>query len=150
MVATSSTNSSPTAAPASSARDGAVGSSAAIDSAQRLLAFPGFAIIIGSVLAWVHTPFHTYGGFEGAGRFTFYLGLLVLAAAFLPLRRLAMAQATVGATGALVLGGWQILRLLTTVGVTGWLPGPGLVMVLVSTLAVGYCVVRMQFRSAPS
>lgn len=111
--------------------------------AQRLLPLPGFGVIIGSFLPWVQTSVRSYGGFEGAGRYTFYLGVLLLGAAFLPFRRVAAAQAALAGAGSLVLSGWQVTRLVGRVGFQGWLPGSGLVLVLVSGLVTGYCVFRM-------
>ncbi len=100
-------------------------------------------IIVGSFLSWVSTPFHSYAGFEGAGRFTFYLGVIVLGAAFLPLTRVAGIQAGLAVAATAVLGAWQVIHLISLVGFAGWVPGPGLILVLLSAAIGLVCAQRM-------
>lgn len=111
--------------------------------AQRLLALPAFGIILGSFLTWINTPLRSYTGFEGAGRFTFYLGVLALGAAFLPLRRVAAVQGGLAVIAAGALGTWQIVNLVDLVGFQGWMPGPGLILILLSTAVGLYCSLQM-------
>lgn len=104
---------------------------------QGLLVVASAGVIVGSFLPWVQTGIGSYGGFAGAGIYTFYVGVLGLAGGLVPSRTLAMAQGAIVAAVAVGLAGWQILRLLSKVGLSGWTPGIGLMMVLASGIVAG-------------
>lgn len=96
---------------------------------QRRLAGAATLVIIGSFLPWVSTAVGNFSGARGAGLWTFYAAMLGLAGAIIPLRKVAIAQGALMAAAAIVLPLWQVWHLLRLTGVTGWLPGPGLVVV---------------------
>jgi hypothetical protein len=66
-----------------------------------------------------------------------------------PLRRLAAAQAALFAAVAVALPVWQLAHLLRLVGVEGWFPGPGLVMVFGGGVLAGTAAWRLLREPAP-
>ncbi len=111
--------------------------------ARRLLFFASLGVIVGSFLPWVDTGFGSYAGFAGAGVYTFYAGVLGFAGALVPFHRLAVAQGVLVATVAVALPAWQLLRLVTLVGVSGWTPGMGLVLVLCCGIAAARATAQL-------
>lgn len=87
-------------------------------------------VAFGSFLPWIDTAIGSVSGVRGGGLWTFYAAMLGLAAALIPLRRVAAAHAAIFAAVAVLLPTWQVVHLLTLVGFGGWVPGPGLVLVL--------------------
>lgn len=87
-------------------------------------------VLFGSFLPWIDTAVGSVSGVRGAGLWTFYAGMLGLAGALIPMRRVAAVQAAIFALVALLVPAWQVVHLLSLVGTEGWVPGPGLVMVL--------------------
>jgi len=87
-------------------------------------------VIVGSFLPWIQTAAGNISGARGAGVWTFYAAMLGLAGAIIPLRRVGAVQAAIMAAAAIALPVWQVVHLLSLVGMAGWLPGPGLVLVL--------------------
>lgn len=89
--------------------------------------------VLGSFFPWLMTPMGTLSGMAGAGLWTLSAGMLAIAGALLPFRRVALVHAAVGG---LVMAGlvvWQLGRIGQISIATGsWgqlLPGMGLVMV---------------------
>lgn len=87
-------------------------------------------VAIGSFMPWIDTAAGQVSGAGGAGLWTFYAALLGLAAALVPIRTLRLVQGAVFAVVAVGLPVWQVVHLLSLVGTSGWLPGPGLVLVV--------------------
>lgn len=87
-------------------------------------------VLFGSFMPWVSTAAGNISGARGAGVWTFYAALLGIAGAIIPLRRVGAVQAAIMAVAAIALPIWQVIHLLSLVGTAGWLPGPGLVLVL--------------------
>ena len=87
-------------------------------------------VLIGSFLPWIDTAVGSVSGARGGGLWTFYAAMLGLAAVLIPLRRVAAAQAAAFAGVAVAIPVWQVAHLLALVGTGGWVPGPGLVLVL--------------------
>lgn len=84
-------------------------------------------MLVGAALPWLWT---SAGTTARPWLALFYTGVIVLAGALVPWRWAAFVQAVLGAVVGIGLPLWQVLRLLSRVGFSGWLPGPGLVMVL--------------------
>lgn len=120
------------------------------DAARPMLAGAVLMVVVGSFLPWVDTALGTVSGTRGAGLWTFYAAMLGLAAALVPLRRLAIAQASVMALVCVALPVWQVVHLLSLVGTGGWLPGPGLVLVFGGGVLAGSVAWRMVRTPAPS
>ncbi|NYD57348.1 hypothetical protein BKA08_001586 [Nocardioides marinisabuli] len=97
---------------------------------RRSLLGASLLVLFGSFMPWVDTPLGTVLGGQGAGLWTFYACMLGLAGVMVPLRGLAVAQAALLGVVALALPLWQVGHLLSLVGTAGWMPGPGLVLVL--------------------
>lgn len=87
-------------------------------------------VVVGSFMPWVDTAAGQVSGAGGPGLWTFYAALLGLAAALVPIRGLRLGQGVVFAAAAIGLPVWQVVHLLRLVGTSGWLPGPGLVLVV--------------------
>lgn len=87
-------------------------------------------VLFGSFLPWIDTAVGAVSGARGGGLWTFYAAMLGLAGALIPLRRVAAVQAAIFAAVALLVPTWQVVHLLSLVGTEGWLPGPGLVLVI--------------------
>lgn len=100
------------------------------DPAKRRLAGAVAMVLLGSFLPWVDTAVGSVSGARGAGLWTFYAAMLGLAGALVPLRRVAAVQASILAATAILVPVWQLVHLLGLVGTGGWVPGPGLVLVL--------------------
>jgi hypothetical protein len=96
---------------------------------QRLLLLGSAGVLLGSFLPWLQTGLGTLSGFEGAGIYTFYAGVLGLAGALVPSRTLAIWQGAIMAAAAIGLPLWQVARALNLVGLSGWTPGVGLALV---------------------
>ncbi|WP_166353718.1 hypothetical protein [Phytoactinopolyspora limicola] len=93
----------------------------------------GLLVAVGSLLPWVATPAGSLSGVAGGGLWTLCAGMIAIAGALLPFRRLALAHAALPGIIAAGIVGWQLVRLAELSAVTGsWgklLPGVGLVMV---------------------
>lgn len=81
-------------------------------------------------MPWISTPLGSLSGAGGPGIWTFYAAVLGLAGVLVPIRSLAAAQAGVLAAVAVGIPVWQLVHVLGLVGIDGWRPGPGLVLVL--------------------
>lgn len=86
-------------------------------------------VIVGSFLPWVHTALGNVSGISGPGLWTAYAAFAGLAGAMMPWRRIGAAHLSVFAAVALILPTWQVVHVLGLVGIGGWLPGTGLVLV---------------------
>lgn len=100
------------------------------DPAKRRLAGAVAMVLFGSMLPWIDTAVGSVSGARGAGLWTFYAAMLGLAGALVPMRRVAAVQASIFAAVALLVPAWQVVHLLSLVGTAGWVPGPGLVLVI--------------------
>lgn len=96
-------------------------------------------VALGALLPWVYTGFGAVSGARGAGLWAFYAAALGIAGALVPSRRLAALQAAVLAVVAVGLSGWQVVYLFSLVGLQGWLPGPGLLLVMGGGLLAAKC-----------
>ena len=96
--------------------------------ARRHLLAAALMVLVGAFLPWVSTGFGNFIGVRGGGLWTFYAGSLGLAGSALKWPRVAAGHAAVLAVAAVVISLWQIVHLLSRVGMAGWLPGPGLVL----------------------
>ncbi|MCL8027453.1 hypothetical protein [Nocardioides bruguierae] len=97
---------------------------------RRLLMGASLLVMFGSFLPWIDTPVGLVTGMQGAGLWTFYAAALGIAGVLVPFRSLAIAQAAALGVAAVGLGTWQLLHLYLLVGLGGWTPGPGIVMVI--------------------
>ncbi len=102
-----------------------------------------FLVLVGSFMPWIDTPLGTVLGAQGAGLWTFYTCMLGFAGVMVPARRLAAAQAALLGAVAVVLPLWQVVHLLGLVGTAGWIPGPGLVLVVGGGVLAGVSAVRL-------
>lgn len=104
-------------------------------------------VMFGSFMPWVSTALGNLSGARGPGLWTFYAAMLGLAGALLPLRRLGAVQAAILAVVAVVLPVWQVARILSIVGFGGWMPGPGMVLVLGGGVLAGVASVQLYRRA---
>lgn len=89
-------------------------------------------VMLGSFLPWISTAIENVSGARGPGVWTFYVAMLGLAGALLPgrLHRWAGTHAALMAGVCVALPVWQLAHVFDLVGFGGWMPGPGLVLVL--------------------
>jgi hypothetical protein len=110
---------------------------------RRQLAGAVAMIVLGSFMPWISTALGSVSGARGPGLWTFYAAMIGLAACLVPLRRLAIAQGALMALVAIALPVWQLVHVWSLVGTEGWLPGPGLVLVLGGGVLAAVGVRRM-------
>ena len=101
-------------------------------------------VAIGSFMPWLDTAVGTVSGARGPGLWTFYAAMLGLAGALVPVRTLAIVQGSVLAVVAVALPVWQLVHVVSLVGTAGWMPGPGVVLVLGGGVLAGVAVNRMR------
>lgn len=96
---------------------------------MRLLA-ASLMILLGAFVPWLYTPLGTVTGMRGPGLWTATVAMLALAGALVPakLRMMAILQALVAAGISIVLPVWQFFHIFSLVGMSGWMPGPGLLL----------------------
>jgi hypothetical protein len=107
---------------------------------QKMLSLLALGVTIGAFLPWLDTPIGTYRGFAGPGLYLFYVGIIGLGAGLVPIRFLALAQGAIMAAVAVALPVWQMAKLASKVGLTGWAPGIGMVMILGCGIMAGRIV----------
>ncbi len=100
------------------------------DPARRQLALAVVAVVLGSFMPWIQTSAGNVLGGQGPGLWTFYAAMLGLAGVLIPARVPRIIQAGILAVVALALPLWQVGHVLSLVGTSGWMPGPGLVIVV--------------------
>lgn len=116
-------------ATAGSTRSTTVRPRAQVPGRRRLLGAVAM-VAVGSFLPWLDTVAGTVLGAQGAGVWTFYAAMLGLAGALVPVRTLRLVQAVILGVVAIALPVWQIVHLFNLVGASGWMPGPGIVLVI--------------------
>ena len=105
--------------------------------AQKRLLGGSVMILVGAFLPWLYTPLGNFTGMNGPGLWTATVGMLALAGALVPLRKLAIGQALIAAAVAMVIPVWQLWHMFSLVGMAGWTPGPGLLLTFVGGLLCG-------------
>jgi hypothetical protein len=101
-----------------------------VDPRRKRLGLAVLMVVFGSFLPWLDTAVGSISGARGPGLWTFYAAMLGMAGALVPNRRIAGVQAAVMGAVCVVLPVWQLVRALDLLGTEGWLPGPGVVLVL--------------------
>ncbi|MPZ64642.1 MAG: hypothetical protein GEU83_03695 [Pseudonocardiaceae bacterium] len=111
----------------------------------------GLVIAIGSLLPWVSTPLGSLSGTAGPGLWTLSAGMLAIAGALIPFRRIALAHAVLPGLAVAVIALWQVARLVQLSATTaGWgtlLPGMGLVMAAGGAVIVLRAATRLRAAS---
>lgn len=98
--------------------------------ARKRLVFAVVLVMVGSFLPWLYLAGVPKSGALGPGLWTFYASMLGLAGVLLPYRRIGAGHAAAMAVAAVALPLWQLAHIFLVVGPGGWMPGPGLVVVL--------------------
>lgn len=117
-----------------------------VDPARKRLGLAVLMVLIGSFLPWLDTALGSVSGARGPGLWTFYAAMLGLAGALIPHRRAGGIQAALMSVVCVVLPVWQLSRALRLLGTSGWLPGPGLVLVFGGGVLAGSCAWRLLSR----
>lgn len=93
----------------------------------------GLAVIVGSLLPWVLTPFGSLSGTSGPGLWTLCGGFIAVAGALFPRRWAAIVHCLIAGGTVGLVAGWQIARLVQISETNdSWgqaMPGIGLVLV---------------------
>jgi len=110
-----------------------------VDPSRKRLALAVLMVLFGSFLPWLDTAVGAISGARGPGLWTSYAAMLGLAGALLPYRRASGIQAAVMSLVCVVLPVWQLVRALDLLGTSGWLPGPGIVLVFGGGVLAGSC-----------
>lgn len=106
-------------------------------------------VMLGSFMPWISTGLGNVSGAGGPGIWTFYASLLGLGAALLPFRRIGALQAAILSGVAIGLPVWQLVRVFDKVGFGGWMPGPGLVLVLGGGVLAGVAAAQLYRQHSP-
>jgi hypothetical protein len=104
-------------------------------------------VLLGAFLPWVYTGAGNVLGIRGAGLWTMYAAFLGLGGALIRSPRWASGHAAVLAVAATGLPLWQLVHLLSRVGLSGWMPGAGLVLTLGGGVLAGFAAVGL-YREA--
>ncbi len=110
---------------------------------QKLLSLLSLGVIIGAFLPWLETPLGTFRGFAGPGLYLFYAGVIGLGAGLVPVRIMAIIQGAILSVTAIILPLWQVSKLLSKVGFTGWSPGIGMILILGCGFMAGRTVIEI-------
>lgn len=105
-------------------------------------------VIVGSFLPWLFVGGMGVSGARGPGLWTFYASMLGLAAVLVPWQRIGAVHGAIMAATAIALPVWQLVHTIDLVGFAGWMPGPGLVMVLFGGILAAGSAIRL-FREPP-
>lgn len=100
-------------------------------------------VMLGSFLPWLYAVGQAQSGALGPGLWSFYGAMLGIAAILLPWRRVGAGHAAVMAAICLGLPAWQLVHVIGLVGFSGWMPGPGLVMVAFGGIIAAQCALRL-------
>jgi hypothetical protein len=103
-------------------------------------------VLVGSFLPWVSSGAGNVSGIRGAGLWTMYAAALGIAGAIIRSPRLAAGHAALLAAVATLLPLWQVVHMLSLVGASGWIPGPGLVLTFGGGVLAGVAAVSL-FRT---
>lgn len=112
---------------------------------QVLLLIAGLVTVVASFLPWLETPLGSVNGAVTGGLVTFYAGLIAVPGAIWRRPVIVIAHALVLAVTAIAVPGWRVvwaLRRLPGLG-DAWLPGPGLILVLISGCVALFAVVQL-------
>jgi hypothetical protein len=97
---------------------------------QQTLLWASVMIMVAAFLPWLMTGVGTFTGMRGAGTWTVFAGAVGIGASLMRSRRFVLVHAWAIAAVAILLPCWQLLHMLGLVGLSGWLPGIGLIMTL--------------------
>jgi hypothetical protein len=111
--------------------------------ARKRLILGVLLVMVGSFLPWFYVAGIPQSGALGPGLWTFYGAMLGLAGVLLPFHRINGGHAAVMAGICLAIPAWQLVRLIGEVGFQGWMPGPGMVMVVAGGLVAARCALGL-------
>lgn len=107
-------------------------------------------VMIGSFLPWLYVGGVPQSGALGPGLWTFYGSMLGLAGVLLPFHKINGWHAAAMAGFCLVIPVWQVVHIMGQVGISGWTPGPGLVMVIAGGVVAAGCALKLLREPAPA
>ena len=103
-------------------------------------------------MPWISTAFGNISGAtgQGAGSWTFIAAMMGVGGALVPMRKVAIVNAAIMAAAAIILPLWQILHLYSLVGLAGWMPSFGMVLVFFGGLfAIGAMRTLLSLEAVP-
>lgn len=98
-------------------------------------------VLVGAFLPWISTGAGNIAGVRGAGLWTMYAAVLGVAGAIIRSPRISAVHAGLLAVVAIGLPAWQVVHLLSLVGLAGWVPGAGLVLTVGGGVVAGFATV---------
>lgn len=107
---------------------------------QILLLVAGLVTMVASFLPWLDTAFGSTNGAALGGLYSFYAGLIAVPGAMLRHRMVVVGHALVLAVVGTAVPAWRLAWALGRLPGLGqaWLPGPGLLLVLISGGVAAY------------
>lgn len=112
-------------------------------SSQKILLLAAIAILAGTSLPWAIILGKALWGTPLAVSWTLWGGIMVLASAAVPSRKIVIASALIGGAVAVYFGIWQATRIVSKCFSFECLPGPGLGLLLTGGVVALYQTVRM-------
>lgn len=85
-------------------------------------------VLVGAFLPWISSGAGNFLGIRGAGLWTLYASFLGIAGAIIRPPKVVAVHAAILALVAIALPVWQLVHMLSLVGLAGWVPGAGLVL----------------------
>ena len=116
---------------------------------QVLLLIAGLVATIASFLPWLETPFGSASGAVVGGSVTFYAAVFAVPGALWRRRGVVVAHALILAVPGIMVPLWRFTWAMGRLPGLGeaWLPGPGMVLVLISGFVAAYAAVRLWQRA---
>jgi hypothetical protein len=111
---------------------------------QQTLLWASVLILVGAFLPWLMTGVGTFTGMRGAGTWTVFAGAIGIGASLMRRRRMVLLHAYGIAAVSILLPLWQVVHMLSLVGLGGWLPGIGLIMTFAGGVAVARATLEIR------
>jgi hypothetical protein len=118
---------------------------------QALLAVAALVTIVASFLPWLDTALGSTTGVMAGGLVTFYAGLIAFPGAIWRNRLVVAGHMLLLAAADIAVPGWRLLWALRRLPGLGeaWLPGPGMLLVLISGVVAAVALVRLLTARQP-
>jgi hypothetical protein len=111
---------------------------------QQTLLWASVMITVAAFLPWLMTGVGTFTGMRGAGTWTVFAGAVGIGASLMRNRRFVLVHAYAIAAVTILLPLWQVAHMLNLVGLSGWLPGIGLIMTLIGGVAIARATAELR------
>lgn len=100
-------------------------------------------ILVGAFLPWISSGAGNFLGIRGAGLWTLYASFLGVAGAIMRAPKVVAVHAGILAVVAITLPAWQLVHMVSLVGLAGWVPGVGLVLTVAGGVIAAVAATRL-------